>query len=122
MPLTELFAGLGLRRSGTTAIDVDRLVSGLDQRQPEGLTTLQTLARALSGVVAAAVALTDPEQVVLGGPWGRDPRVQDAVTAYLETTPRPVTVRASAQTAPSDHQGARLRGLSELRTSIATDT
>ena len=122
MPLTELFAGLGLRRSGTTAIDVDRLISGLDQRQPEGLTTLQTLARALSGVVAAAVALTDPEQVVLGGPWGRDPRVQDAVTAYLETTPRPVTVRASAQTAPSDHQGARLRGLSELRTSIATDT
>ena len=121
MPLTEVFARLDLRRSGTTAIDVDRLISGLDQQQPEGLTTLRTLASALSGVVAAVVVLTDPEQFVLGGPWGRDPRVLDAVTALLETTARPVTVRATTQTDPPDHQGARIRGLSELRTNIVTD-
>ena len=81
-----------------------------------------TLARPLSGVAAAAVALTDPEQTVLGGPWGRDPRVREGAWAFLETTPRPVTVRATTQADLPDHQGARMHGLSELRTSIATQT
>ena len=65
MPLTEVFGQLGLRRPGTTAIDLDRLRASF----ADGL-TLQTVARAVSGVVAAAIALADPEQVVVGGPWG----------------------------------------------------
>ena len=53
MPLTEVFAQLGLRRPGTAAIDVDRLRARFDERQSGGLDTLQTVARALSGVIAA---------------------------------------------------------------------
>jgi GNAT superfamily N-acetyltransferase len=37
----------------------------------------------VSGVVAAAIALADPEQVVVGGPGGRDPRVIEALTESL---------------------------------------
>ena len=71
--LTEVFARLGLRRPGTTAIDVDRLKAV--STRPRTGRHLRTVARAVSGVVAAAIALADPEQVVVGGPWGRDPRL-----------------------------------------------
>ncbi len=62
MPLAEVFARLDLRRTGTTAIDVNRLLARLAEPRPEGLTTLQAVSRALSGVVAAAIALADPSR------------------------------------------------------------
>ena len=120
VPLTEVFAQLGLRRPGTAAIDVDRLQAGLDERRSGGLDTLQTLARALSGVIAAAIALADPEQVVIGGPWGRDPRVTDALRECLAASPRTVPVRTAVLAENPDHLGARMHGLTELRTMIAT--
>jgi predicted NBD/HSP70 family sugar kinase len=120
MPLTEVFAQLGLRRTGTTAIEVDHLQASFAHQQTDGLTTLQTVARALSGVVAAAIALADPEQVVLGGPWGRDPRVTAALTECLTTAPRAVPLRAAIHADHPDHLGARAQGLAELRTMIAT--
>jgi len=89
-----VFAQLGLRQAGSTAIDVDTLTATLaqpqpqPQRQPGGLTTLQCLARALAGVVAAA--------------------------------PRVVPIRTAALVDHPDHLGARMRGLSDLRTLIAT--
>ena len=89
MPFTEVFAQLGLRRPGTTAIDVDRLKARFDERQPAGVDTLQTVARALSGVIAAAIALADPEEVVMGGRWGRDPRVTDALKDCLAASRAP---------------------------------
>jgi predicted NBD/HSP70 family sugar kinase len=121
VPLTEVFAQLGLRRPGTAAIDVDRLQARLDDRRSGGgLDTLQTLARALSGVIAAAIALADPEQVVIGGPWGRDPRVTDALRECLAASPRTVPLRPAVLAEDPDHLGARLHGLTELRTMIAT--
>src|SRR4051795_9009786 len=69
MPLTEVFAALGLRRPGSTAIDVDALIAS-----PHA-----DIARAVSGVISALIALTDPAVVLLGGPWG--PALLDAVRA-----------------------------------------
>jgi predicted NBD/HSP70 family sugar kinase len=120
MPLTEVFARLGLRRTGTTAIDVDRLLARLAEPRSGGLTTLQAVARALSGVVAAAIALADPEQVVIGGSWGLDPRVTAALTECLAVAPRAVPLRAAIHADHPDHLGARMHGLAELRTMVAT--
>ena len=119
-PLTEVFAAVGLRRPGTTAIDVEQLRASHAQRQADGLTTLETIARAVHGVILAAIALADPEQVVLGGSWGRDQLLVDALTRRLASSPRRIPVRASRLADQPDHAGARTRALSELRTIIAS--
>ena len=114
MPLTDVFARLGLRRPWTTAIDVDRLTSRLADGP-----TLRTVAGAVSGVVAAAIALADPGKVVMGGSWGRDPRVIRALTERLAAAPRAVPLRTAIAAEHPDHLGARTYGLAELRTLIA---
>ena len=119
-PLTEVFAALDLRRPGSTAIDVDQLRTRFEEVDVDGGTTLQTVARAVHGVVVAAIALADPEEIVMGGSWGRDQVVIDALTRCLERSPRAVPVRAALLEEAPDHIGARMRALSELRTLIAT--
>jgi predicted NBD/HSP70 family sugar kinase len=120
IPLTEVFAALNLRRSGTTAIDVDRLLASLDHTTPDETTTLATLARAVSGVLIAAIALADPQEIVIGGPWGRNPRIVKALAHELSVSPRRVPVRPAVLTDAPDEQGARTHGLASLRTLIAT--
>jgi predicted NBD/HSP70 family sugar kinase/DNA-binding transcriptional ArsR family regulator len=70
MPFTQVFAELGLRRPGTTAIDDERLLRALDGQAA----VREQLARAIAGAIAALIALADPEVVVLGGSWGTPPR------------------------------------------------
>ena len=53
-------------------------------------------AKAVGGVLSAAVALTDPAVVLLGGPWGRRPAVLAAIAAELARAPLSVPVRAAA--------------------------
>lgn len=45
------------------------------------------LARAICGVLAAVVAFCDPEIVVIGGTWGPEPVVLDAIAAEFEPAP-----------------------------------
>ncbi|MYS14199.1 ROK family transcriptional regulator, partial [Streptomyces sp. SID4982] len=52
MPLTEVFAALGLRRPDSTAVDVDALEAAVTADD----STAQALARAVAGVLSAAVA------------------------------------------------------------------
>src|ERR1041384_5348934 len=80
-PFIEVFGELGLRRSGTTAIDVPRLL----EADP------LVLARAIGGVVTALVTLTDPEVVVIGGSWG--PSLLDAIRTECARSPRQVPIR-----------------------------
>jgi predicted NBD/HSP70 family sugar kinase len=119
-PLTGVFAALDLRRPGTTAIDVEQLRTRFAEVDADGSTTLETVARAVHGVIVAAIALADPEEIVMGGSWGRDQPVIDALARYLEGSPRAVPVRAALLEDSPDQIGARTRALSELRTLIAT--
>jgi predicted NBD/HSP70 family sugar kinase len=89
MLLTEVFQELGLRQAGTTAIDV-----------------------------AALVALSDPEVVILGGAWGGHPAVIDTVRARFRRSPRHVPIRPAAVTGEPALCGARRRALGDLRTAI----
>ncbi len=109
MRLTDVFAALGLRRPGSTAIDVPALLRA-------GAEVRDALARAVAGVLSAVVALTDPALVLVGGSWGRDPAVLAAVAREFADAPRSVPVeagrgrrRAGARRGPRDRAPAAAR-------------
>ena len=109
-PFIEVFGALGLRRPGSSAIDLARLLTASRADRA-------TIAQAVAGVVAAVVALADPSEVVLGGAWGPAlrPEIADAVAA----TPRPVPVRDPAVTGEPSLTAARRDALARLRALIA---
>ncbi len=117
---TEVFAELQLRRPHSTAIDVAALLRSVDTDDNRRGCVLAGLAEAICGVLAAVVALTDPQLVLLGGTWGRHPTVVQAVSEALAHQPRAVPVQAARVTTEPSLAGARHRCLHELRTLILT--
>jgi predicted NBD/HSP70 family sugar kinase len=118
MRLIDVFGDLGLRRAGSTAIDVGRLLTAVSDGQPQAEATRQTLGQAISGVLAAVVALSDPELIVIGGSWGAHPIILDAITAAFTRLPRHVAVRAAKLRAESSLAGVRTDALNRLRLAI----
>jgi predicted NBD/HSP70 family sugar kinase len=110
MPFIEVFAQLGLRQAGSTAIDVQRLLAAGDS-------TREAIGRAVAGVVAAAVTLADPGLIIVGGSWG--PPLLTSIGAAVADLPRAVPVRAAAAAAdrPS-FAGARADAVARLRVAI----
>jgi hypothetical protein len=89
VPFTEVFADLGLRQPGSAAIDVSALLGA-------PAATRQALGQAVSGVLAAIVALADPELIVIGGPGApsppcstRSPRNSGATPGTYRSAPPP---------------------------------
>ncbi|MBV9795927.1 MAG: ROK family protein [Actinobacteria bacterium] len=117
--LIDVFGQLGLRQPGSTAIDTDRLLAAVGPGSPAPA-TLQIVARAVAGAIAAVVALADPAQVILGGPWGRHPLLADAVADAVADLPRPVPVQAATPLAEPSLAGARDSALTRLRADIVT--
>lgn len=60
---TQVFEQLGVRRPGTTSLDVDAVLAALARRRQRAI-----VAHAVAGVIFTAVALCDPAEVVLAGP------------------------------------------------------
>jgi predicted NBD/HSP70 family sugar kinase len=116
MPFTQVFAELGLRSPGTTAIDDDRLLSALDQQDA----TREQLARAVTGIIAALIALADPEVVILGGSWGNHPVLGRAIRDHLTRLPRSVALRPATVHDQPALTGARQRAIHQLRDTIIT--
>jgi predicted NBD/HSP70 family sugar kinase len=116
--LIEVFGDLGLRRAGSTAIDVDRLLSVATGQDPQAAGTRQALGQAISGVLAAIVALADPGLVIIGGSWGRHPVVMEAISSAFAGLPRHVPVRAAGLTDQPSLAGARSDAVRRLRSAI----
>ncbi|WP_158847861.1 ROK family transcriptional regulator [Saccharothrix deserti] len=114
--LIEVFDELGLRLPGSTAIDVDRLLAAVTG--PRAAATRDALGKAVSGVLAAVVALADPETIVIGGPWGGHPVVLDTIAEAFAGLPRHVLVRAAELTVEPSLAGARLDALNRLRSAV----
>jgi len=108
-PFIEVFGRLGLRRPDSSAIDVPRLVAARAADRA-------VIGKAVAGVVAAIVALTDPAEIVLGGAWG--PALLLEIVAAVAGTPRPVPLRATEVAEPS-LTAARQDALDRLRALIA---
>lgn len=118
VPFTEVFAELGLRLSGSTAVNVNALLNAI---APGGTRTRETrtaLGKAISGVLAALVALVDPELIVIGGSWGSQPAVLDAISAEFQRLPRHVPIGAAKLTDEPSLAGARGHALRGLRSAI----
>ena len=118
MRLIDVFGELGLRRAGSTAIDAGHLLTAVSGGQPQAEATRQALGQAISGVLAAVVALCDPELIVIGGSWGAHPLILDTITTAFTRLPRHVAVRAAKLRAESSLAGARTDALNRLRLAI----
>jgi predicted NBD/HSP70 family sugar kinase len=118
MRLIEVFSALELNRPGSTAIDADRLLAAATGPQTHAAALRQTLSQAVSGVLAAAVALTDSQLIIVGGWWGSHPAILEAIAAAAARLPRPVPIRAAVLTDEPALTGARTDALSRLRSGI----
>jgi predicted NBD/HSP70 family sugar kinase len=118
LPFIEVFSELGLRRTGSTAIDAERLLTAATGPEPRAAATRRTLGQAVSGVLAAVVALTDPELIIIGGSWGSRPVILETITADTARLPRAVRVRGAEVTGNPSLAGARIDALSRLRSDI----
>jgi predicted NBD/HSP70 family sugar kinase len=117
MRFTDVFAALGLRHPGSTAIDLAALDAAVGEAGSAG-TTLEVLARAIAGVLANVVALCDPDLAILGGPWGGRPEVAQAVRGNAVGLRRPLEVRSAVVTDHAPLAGARAAAVRALGDSI----
>lgn len=120
MTCTDVFRTLDLRLPRSSAIDVDRLLATVNAPEAGGH-VLQTIGRAVAGVVAAAVALLDPALVVVGGPWGSAAAVLQAIDHHVQQLPRPASVETARHLDEPALTGARRQALADLRAAITTD-
>ena len=109
IPFTAVFDRLGVRQPGSAAIDVGALTSALGRPR-----RLIAVAQAITGVVSAIVALTDPSSVVLAGTWGTDPRLIDAVRDAVAAGARPVPIEPAREPSSAALAGARASTLDQL--------
>jgi predicted NBD/HSP70 family sugar kinase len=116
--LIDVFGQLGLRQPKTTAIDPARLLAATTGSSPSAAATRQTVARAVAGVIAAVVALSDPAEVILGGPWGHHPDLATAIAGAVASLPRPVPIRPATLTTAPSLAGVRADALARLQTAI----
>ena len=110
MRLTDVFDALGLRRSGTAAIDVPALLQAVETDTE----VRETVGRAVAGALSGVVALTDPAVVLVGGPWGRHPTVLAAVAREFADAPLHVPVEAAVVTVEPSLTAARETALEQL--------
>ena len=118
VPLIEVFGELGLRQADSTAIDVERLTDAVTGPGPQAAAVRAALGQAINAVIAALIALTDPETVVIGGPWGTHPAILEAVAAAAALLPRRVPTRAAELTLEPALTGARTDAVDRLRAAI----
>jgi predicted NBD/HSP70 family sugar kinase len=121
VPFTEVFAELGLRHKGSTAVNVSALLAAIGGGGTLTRETSRTLAQAISGVLAAVVALADPGLIVIGGSWGIHRPVIDAISTEFQRLPRHVPIRAAKLTNDPSLAGARSHALDRLRAAIVAE-
>ena len=142
---TEVFAELGLRQPGSTAIDVAAVLTMLARSEGDGVAALGLpeqpagddagaravpdlsvgddaanavlgqICDATAGVLAAIVALSDPAEVVVGGGWGSHPALVAELGEAFGRMPRSIPVRVAAVVDQPSLTGAREEAVHLLR-------
>ena len=104
----------------STAIDVERSAAR-SRLAARGLATRSDpVAAAVCGVLAAVVALADPEVVVIGGTWGTRPGGPRRDHRRVRRLPRHVPIRTARVTDRPSLAGARDHALARLRAAVAS--
>ena len=118
MAFIDVFGELGLCHPDSTAVDVAKLATSVSGSSRIACTTRLVLGTAVAGVISAAVALTDPAAVIIGGTWGTNPLVLEAIRAACERLARPVMMRSARVPGNAPLAGARAHAVRELRSAI----
>jgi predicted NBD/HSP70 family sugar kinase len=118
MAFIDVFGELGLRHPDSTAVDVAKLATAVSGSSRIARTTRLVLGTAVAGVISATVALTDPAAVIIGGTWGTNPLVLEAVGAACERLARPVVIRSARVPGNAPLAGARAHAVRELQSAI----
>ena len=114
--LIHVFAQLGLRRPGSTAVDSGALLQRIEGNSADSRRLRTALGRAVSGALVAFVAIAEPGLFVLGGTWG--PAVLDAIAEQFECLPRHVPIQPARVVNEPSQVGARARATLDLRATI----
>jgi predicted NBD/HSP70 family sugar kinase len=117
IPFTAVFDRLRLRQASSAAIDLDAVTAAFERPR-----RLAAIAKAITGVISAIVALTNPSSVVLAGSWGTDPRLVDAVRDSVAEGARPVAIEPAREPAAASLAGARAATLDQLHHLITTQS
>lgn len=118
MPFTEVFERLALHRPGSSAIDVPELLRRLAGAEAEPAATADAVVAAVCGVLVTIISLTDPEVIIVGGPWGTDEDLLGLVVERLNGQPRRVAVRAATAAADTPLTAVRAFALTALRREV----
>jgi predicted NBD/HSP70 family sugar kinase len=118
MSFIDVFGELGLRHADSTAIDGAMLEASVTGPPRSARATRLVLGTAVAGVISAAVALADPAVVIIGGTWGTNPVVLEAVRAACQQLARPVAIRPALVTGEAPLAGARTHAVRELRSAV----
>ncbi len=120
MPLMEVFGRLGLYRTGSSAINTDAVLEAVGSGDAGADRVLHVLARAVCAALSAMIALADPSVAVIGGSWGSDPAVVQAIRQEMAGAARTLPIRA-AGVADAELAGARATAICDLQDRIAGD-
>jgi hypothetical protein len=113
MRLTEGLQNLGVRPPGSTAIDASALLRAVESETASAAELRGTLARAVSGVLSAAVALTDPAVVFVGVPGAPSGGARSSGHEFAQA-PHNVSVEAATVADEPSFAGARETALQHL--------
>lgn len=107
----DIFGLLHLRKPDSTAIDVDALVAAMAS---DG-SLRSAIGYVVCDVLAALVALADPELIVIGGRWGMQPEFVAELTEQFSQRSRSVPLRPASNAIEAPLAGARQRAVAALR-------
>lgn len=118
MPFTSVFEALGLHHPNSTAIDVTAILDATAGDSISASRMRAAIAAAFGDVLAAVISLTDPELVIIGGPWGSAPHIFDAIAETFARAVRHAPLQAASVLDDAPLQGARNFAIEALRASI----
>ncbi|HEU5485966.1 MAG TPA: ROK family protein, partial [Microlunatus sp.] len=119
--LVEVFAELGLRRTGSAALDLDLLRTVLDGSTPEDRAARDAVITALAGVIASVATMVDPQAVVIGGPWAGHAALAARLPAAVDELAAVSTeVRFAALGADAPQRGARRSAVQSARDALTS--
>ena len=118
VPFTHVFAELRLRRRDSTAIDTDRLLAAARGHSAAARRVRVRLAHAVSDVLTALVALTDPGVILIGGTWGTDAEILNAIVSAFAQQARNTPIKAAQISDQPSLTGARNLAVRQLRAAI----
>ncbi len=107
----DIFGLLHLRKPDSTAIEVAALLSAVT----DDAAVRTAIGYVVCDVLAALVALADPELIVIGGPWGVHPALFAELSDQFGQRARAVPLRAASIRTEAPLAGARQRAVAALR-------